>query len=179
MSSRYHWEVSEVDATRPDAWAKATGAALYSGDLDTEGVLHAALVTSPVPSALIKAVELDEARTMPGVVAALGAADLPTGLFGRRVRDMPLLARERVRFAGERVAVVLALSRRQARRAAARVDLVLEPTPAVLTPTQRPCPASKPLELPGGGGHSRPPPQPPVRSRRGRSRRRSQRAQEL
>ena len=62
------------------------------------------------------------------------AADLKAETYGRSVRDVPVLAGEKVRFAGERVAAVVAESRAAAEAAAALVDITYDDLPAVLSP---------------------------------------------
>ncbi len=118
-------------AARLDARDKASGRTRYAGDLELENMLHAALVRSPVPHARITGVELAAALAAPGVAGAYLAADLDAGLFGRRVRDTPLLASGKVRYLGEPVVAVLASSRDEAEAAAALVELDLEELPAV------------------------------------------------
>lgn len=123
---------------RLDALDKATGVTRYSADLPDEGVLHAAVVRSPLARAVVVGLDAATARAMEGVVAVVTAADLDerlgVGLCGRRVRDMPLLAGGEVRYCGEAVAVVLATSRRAAEEAAAMVVLDLDERPAVTDP---------------------------------------------
>lgn len=123
-----------VDGDRVDAWDKATGATRFSGDLDTPGTLHAALVRSAVPHADVLAVVGEEARQMEGVAAVVTAADLSAGLCGRRVRDMPLLTGDRVHYIGQPVAVVLAATRAQADAAALMVVVDTRDRSAVLDP---------------------------------------------
>lgn len=131
----------EIQGPRIDARDKASGATRYSADVtvafagsDVEQVVHAALVRSPVPRARIRAVDTARARSAPGVVAVYTAADLPEGLCGRKVRDMPVLARDEVRFGGERVAVVLADTARHAAEAADLVDVDYEELPPLVDP---------------------------------------------
>ena len=121
-------------APRGDAKAKATGATLYAADFDHFGALHVAVVRSDVPSGRIVSVDRTAAEAVPGVVAVLLAADLPEALCGRRVRDMPLVARDVVRYAGERVAVVVAESRSAAEAAASLVEVDVAELPAVFDP---------------------------------------------
>ncbi|MGH9086554.1 MAG: xanthine dehydrogenase family protein molybdopterin-binding subunit [Acidimicrobiales bacterium] len=116
---------------RLDARDKATGRTRYSADVPTEGALEAAVVRSQVPHAEIAGVAAAAARAVPGVVAVVTADDLAAELCGRRVRDMPLLARGKVRFTGEPVAVVLATSRRVAEEAARLVEVDYRELPAV------------------------------------------------
>jgi CO/xanthine dehydrogenase Mo-binding subunit len=125
-----------LGAGRADAWDKVTGRAVYAGDVRLPGMLYAALVRSPHPHARILRVVTDAAWSVPGVCAVLTGADVPYGTYGRRVRDMPVLAREVVRFAGERVAAVAAHTLQAAREAARRVEVHYEPLPAVLSPEE-------------------------------------------
>jgi CO/xanthine dehydrogenase Mo-binding subunit len=126
---------TEARTVRPDARDKATGATQYSADLPIPGgALEAVLVRSLLPHAEIAGVSTKAALAVPGVIAVVTAADLPAGLAGRRVRDMPLLARKVARFAGEPIAAVLARSREAAESAAALVDVDYRELPAVLDP---------------------------------------------
>ena len=114
-----------VAGPRVDARDKATGATRYSADVEPEGALHAAVVRSTVPHAEVLAVDASAALAIRGVTAVVTAQDLERRfgdeLCGRRVRDMPLLARDKVRFSGEGIAVVLATTRQVAEDAAALV----------------------------------------------------------
>ncbi len=120
---------------RPDARDKATGTTKYSADMPVPtGTLEAVLVRSPLPHAEITGIATEAALAVHGVAAVVTAADLPDGLAGRRVRDMPLLARTVARFAGEPVAAVLARSRQAATEAAALVDVDYRELPSVTDP---------------------------------------------
>ena len=68
---------------------------------------------------------------MPGILAVLTAKDLPDLLTGRLVYDMPVLAIDRVRFIGEKVAVVAAEDPDMAEDALASIDVEYEEMPAV------------------------------------------------
>ena len=117
--------------SRTDSRSKATGATLYTADFEHRGALHAAVVRSTVSSARIRLIDCTAARSLDGVVAVVSAGDLPEALCGRRVRDMPLIARNVIRHVGERVAVVLAESRATAEAAAALVEVEYDDLPAV------------------------------------------------
>jgi carbon-monoxide dehydrogenase large subunit len=98
------------------------GAGRFMDDLQpVSNARHAAILRSPYAHARIVSINADAARAMPGVVAVYTAADLPFG-----DTDLPLLiphpnlthgrtqrclASERVRYAGEAVAFVVAESR--------------------------------------------------------------------
>jgi carbon-monoxide dehydrogenase large subunit len=114
-----------------------TGATQYFDDLAVGGLLHAAFVRSTVAHARIEAVDVDEARMMPGVVAVFTADDLQLpDMHGFMMlpptMNRPPLARDRVRFVGDMVAVVIAESRAAAVDAAEAVIVDYDPLPALV-----------------------------------------------
>src|SRR5581483_8414881 len=124
---------------RSEDHALLTGAVRYLDDVACEGALHAVFVRSPVAHALVRSVDADEARAMPGVVGVFATGDLG-GLRMPPVEDSPevfarpLLAIDRVRFVGEPVAVVVAQTRAQAMDAADAVAVDYEPLAPVIDP---------------------------------------------
>ncbi len=149
--------------SRVDAADKIGGRTVYAADVTLPGLLHAAVVRSPLPHARILSIRTDEAAASPGVRGVFTGADLPPAVFGRRVRDVPLLARERVRFAGEAVAAVVAETRDDAERAAARVHVEYGPLPFVTDPEDALRPGAPtvhdaPWEFPGAVVSSGDPP---------------------
>ena len=124
---------------RQDAGDKVRGAAVYVADIHRPNMLHGKAVRSPHAHALVKAIDATAALALPGVVAVLTAADIPginiTG--ARTVKDQPVLAEGRVRFAGEAVAVVAAESEEIAARGAKLVRVEYEPLPVVDDPAGR------------------------------------------
>src|SRR4051812_8660380 len=96
---------------RVDGRLKVTGAARYTADLDPPGTLWARFLLSPHPHALIKRIDASEARAVPGVQAVLTGADIGLRRFGRHLFDCPVLAVDRVRYVGDRVAAVAAETR--------------------------------------------------------------------
>jgi len=124
--------------SNPHAPLLARGEGPFLDDLpDPQGLLHATVFTSPIPHGRLLRVDVEAARTAPGVVTVLTAADIPgENQIGGIIRDEPLLASDEVHFVGQPIAVVVASSRREARRAAARVTAEIEPLDAVLDPRQ-------------------------------------------
>jgi CO/xanthine dehydrogenase Mo-binding subunit len=113
---------------------KVTGAARYAADFSLPGMLWLAYVRSPHPHARIVRIDTKQAMSVEGVHTVLTGADLPPqARFGRRLQDYPVLARDRVRFVGDRVAALAAETREIAERAARMVDVTYEPLPALLT----------------------------------------------
>ncbi len=103
---------------------------------------HLVLVRSPLAHGVVNGIEARSALALPGVIAVLTAADLggvspiPLALEGTEIVPVPppLLAGERVRFAGEAVAAVVAETCGIAEDAAELIELDLEPLPAVSRP---------------------------------------------
>ena len=110
---------------------KVNGAAAYTADVARPGTVWAKNVRSPYTHARIVSVDASRALALPGVLAVVTAADIPNGLTGRNIKDVPLLCSDRVRFIGDKVAVVAAESRETANAAALLVDVTYEPLPAV------------------------------------------------
>lgn len=112
-----------------------TGRARFVGDDPAPaGMLHVAVVPSPVARGHLRGVEVSAALSMPGVVVVLTARDIPgVNQVGGILPDETLLADGEVAFVGEPVAVVAATDPHQAREAAKRVLLDIEEEPPLLT----------------------------------------------
>jgi len=136
---RFDTAGAEAGRARPheSAHLHVAGAAPYIDDLpELAGTLHAALGLSPVAHGVLKAIDIDTLRVLPGVVAVLTAADIPAvNDCGPIVHDEPILAHGTLHYLGQPVFAVIATDRESARRAAAQAKAVLniEPLPPVLT----------------------------------------------
>ncbi len=110
----------------------------YGDDLRFDGALWATFVRSTMAHATISSLDVEEARSLPGVVAIFTGDDVDlapqSGMPGMLPDTMarPLLARGTVRFVGEPVAVVLTEERYQGPDAAEAVFVDYEPLPAVV-----------------------------------------------
>jgi carbon-monoxide dehydrogenase large subunit len=133
-----------------------TGQALFTDDVHLEGLLHAAFLRSPYAHARLRRVDAARARARPGVVAVYTAADLgdywepgpllvsppPIERLEFHERTQVPLARDKVRHAGEVIAVVIAESRYLAEDALADIEVDYEPLPAVVDLEQALAPGS-------------------------------------
>src|SRR5947207_15151472 len=104
---------------------KVVGATRYTADLEVAGLLHVQLVLSHLASARIRSIETSAARSVPGVVDVVVAGDLPDQDVAGP--DQPLAA-ERVFYAGQPVAAVIATSEAAAHDGAAAVEVALAET---------------------------------------------------
>src|SRR5262249_14591126 len=102
------YAVVGTPVTREDGPEKVSGQTCYSGDLMLPGMLWGKVLRSPLPHARILRIDTAGASKLPGVHAVLTGRDLAGMLVGRTLRDTPLLAQEKVRFVGEKVAAVVA-----------------------------------------------------------------------
>lgn len=119
---------------RLDAWEKVLGKTVYSGDLALPNMLHAKILWSQHPHALISHIETGGARALPGVHAVLTAQDIPgPNRFGLAVLDQRVLAEGKVRCIADPVALVAAETEEIAEEALERIVVDYQPLPAVLT----------------------------------------------
>lgn len=126
-----------LTALRFDGIEKVTGDARYAADVSRPGMLWAHVLRSPLPHARLVSIDTGRARALPGVHAVLTGADLPPECrVGRSMRDMPVLAREKVRFVGEKVAAVAAEDRDVAEEAAGLISVEYQELPAVFDPLE-------------------------------------------
>jgi carbon-monoxide dehydrogenase large subunit len=135
------------------------GEATYAGDLTLPAMLHATFVRSLFAHGMLVGIETEPARARPGVRAVLTGADL-AGLvdpFPLVVRDdaeivpvmHPVLARDRVRYVGEPVALVVADTAEQAADAAEWVAVEVEELSPLVDPRRAESAAPLHEEAPG------------------------------
>jgi CO/xanthine dehydrogenase Mo-binding subunit len=123
---------------------KVTGQSAYAVDVTRPGMLWGKALRSPLPHARILSIDTSRARRMAGVHAVITAGDLPAALMGITLRDVPVLARDRVRFVGEKVVAVAAASPDIAEEALSLIEVEYEELPAVFDPLES-CKAGAPL----------------------------------
>ena len=118
---------------RQEGAEKVTGATRFTADLELAGMLHVQLVLSHVASASIKSIDVDAARSAPGVVDVVTAKDLaqPDGAGP----DLPL-ADKRVYYVGQPVAAVIAETEAAALDAASLVAVDYDEALAVTEPSK-------------------------------------------
>src|SRR5207245_3547442 len=101
--------------------------------LAVPGMIEGKVLRSPYAHARIVSIDTSKAARHPGVLAVLTGADLTDidPYFGQAVRDQPVLAIERVRFAGEPVVAVAAVDALSAEDALRRVSVEYSPLPVI------------------------------------------------
>ena len=119
---------------RQDGKDKVTGLGRYTADLTRTGMLHARFRYADHPHARVLRVDTSRARALAGVFAVLTQDDVPDVRYGGFVEDRTLFARDVVRFEGEIVAAVAALTPEIAERAVELIEVDYEPLEAVSDP---------------------------------------------
>ncbi|HKX51278.1 MAG TPA: hypothetical protein VJQ48_12685, partial [Candidatus Binatia bacterium] len=98
MNSRQKFSSVGTSARRLDGATKVTGATRYTADHSLPNMIWGKCLRSPLPHARIRRLDVEKAKNLKGVFTVLTAADLPDRLTGIILKDMPVLAKDRVRF---------------------------------------------------------------------------------
>lgn len=122
------------NVARVDVQEKASGAALFTDDIQFgSNLLHARIKRSPLPHAIIQSIDISQAERLPGVKAVVTGADF-AGRIGLYLKDRHIFARDRVRFIGEPVAGVAAISEEIAEKALDLIRVEYEPLQPIFHP---------------------------------------------
>lgn len=124
-----------TSVARVDGADKVTGRAKYAGDLIVPGMIEGKFLRSPYAHARIRTIDTREAQALPGIVAVLTSKDFTDigPYIGRgKNKDQPIIAVDRVIYAGQPVAAVAALDRATAEEALTRIHVDYEELPAVI-----------------------------------------------
>ena len=115
---------------------KVTGRSIYAADVNLPGLLWGKILRSPYPHARILRIDASRARQVPGVRAVITGQEIPGHFMGKKIRDMPVLCWDVVRFVGDRVAAVAADTIEAAEEALGLIDVEYEELPAVFDPLE-------------------------------------------
>jgi CO/xanthine dehydrogenase Mo-binding subunit len=114
---------------------KVTGNTEYVHHLRLPNMLHGKILRSTIPHGKIKSIDKSAAESLAGVYRVVTIEDIrtviPNPYYGPAFHDQPVLADEKVRFAGEPIAVVLAADRKVAEEALALISVQYEELPAI------------------------------------------------
>jgi len=130
--------VAGTSQAHESARAQVAGAATYVDDIaEVRGTLHAAPILSNVAHGTLRGIDAAAALALPGVVDVVLHHDV-TGdkMLAAFAHDEPVFAFDTVQHIGQVVGVVVARSALEARRAARKVMLQIDPLPAVMTPRE-------------------------------------------
>ena len=126
-----------IAQSRYDAFAKVQGTEKYACDEYPPDLLWAGVKRAGQPHGILRRVNIEAAKTLPGVVAVLTAQDVPgTNRQGITHKDQPVIAGDaadgyKVRYPGDAVALVIAEDQDILRKALQLIELEIEPLSAV------------------------------------------------
>ena len=115
---------------------KVSGNMRYAADIPFPAALSAKILRTSLPHARILSIDTSKALKLPGVRAIITGADVAGVMVGLRMKDMPLLAHDRVRYVGEPVAAVAADNDAIAEEALNLIDVRYEELPFVTDPLE-------------------------------------------
>lgn len=134
MTGRKPLEIGRPEI-RGDAAAKASGLELFSADYYPDSFVWAGAVRAGVASGRLVAVDTGAALAVPGVLKVLTSADVPgPNRHGIIHKDIPVLVDDRICYAGDAVALVLAETREALKLAVSLVKCDIEALPGVFDP---------------------------------------------
>jgi CO/xanthine dehydrogenase Mo-binding subunit/aerobic-type carbon monoxide dehydrogenase small subunit (CoxS/CutS family) len=124
---------------RPDAVEKVTGEAIYTDDLEFDGMLYAKVRRAMVPHAFLKKLVISKAKALKGVLAVLTAEDIPgENNHGLVIYDWPVMVGigERVRYVGDALSIIAAETQEIAEQASALIEAEFDLQPVITNPVQ-------------------------------------------
>jgi len=130
-TEQYEW--IGTSPPRLDIKSKVTGRATFIEDMQFRGMLFGKVLRSKYAHAKILSIDTSRAAALPGVKGVVVGSELPF-LHGEALRDRPLLARDRVRYLGEPVAAVAAVSETIAEEAVGLIAVEYEELPSLSDP---------------------------------------------
>ncbi len=128
-------DIVGTSSIRVDARDKVMGKAIYIDDIQVPGMLHGKVLRSRYPHARIVRIDTSRAEKLPGVLGVVTGADVPF-IHGESLLDEPFLARDKVRYTGEGVAVVAAVDVATAEHALELIRVEYKELPAVFDPVE-------------------------------------------
>ena len=121
---------------------KVSGNMRYAADFPFPAALAAKILRASLPHARIIDIDTSKALQLPGVRAIITGADVTGVMVGLRMKDMPLLAQDRVRYVGEPVAAVAADNDEIAEQALNLIDVRYQELPFVTDPIEATSPGA-------------------------------------
>jgi len=137
MTAGKRFDVIGKPRRRVDGRAKVTGLTRFADDIMLPRMLHAKLLRSPHPHALIESIDTARAQACPGVHLVLTGKDFPVtfGILPVSQDEYPL-APERVRYVGDPVAAVIAKDEQTAFDALDLIDVMYRPLATISDPEE-------------------------------------------
>jgi putative selenate reductase molybdopterin-binding subunit len=137
------WQRVGRPEVKVDAVKLVQGKPAFAADIEKRGMLHAKVLHSPVAHALIKTIDVSKARALDGVAAVLTYKDVPRVAYSTAGQSDPIPGPldtfsldRKLRFVGDRVAMVAAETPEIAEAALRLIEVEYEDLPAILDSRQ-------------------------------------------
>lgn len=121
---------------RNDGKEKVCGSAKYINDLFFADMVYVSIATANVASGIVKSIDIEEAKKVNGVIDVLTFQDIPgKNQMGEPIADYPILLKpgDEIRYVGDYIAIIAAVSPEQAYLGSEKVRIEVEPREAVLS----------------------------------------------
>jgi CO/xanthine dehydrogenase Mo-binding subunit len=125
------------DVLKADAWDKVSGEAVYPDDIFFDDLLYLKIKRAVHPHAILKDIDISEAKKVEGVVDIITAEDIPdVRRYGLIIRDQPVLIApgEKMRYMGDALAIVAAETKAAAKKARDLIKLKVEELEVITDP---------------------------------------------
>lgn len=140
------YQVVGKNVPRPDVWDKVVGRAGYAVDLSLPGMLVGKIVRSPYPHARIVNVDTSRAERLPGVKAVVTGGqswEAKKEILPMRPGEQHILATDKVRYIGDEVAALAAVSEEVAEEALELIKVEYQELPAYFDPREAVAPGAE------------------------------------
>jgi 4-hydroxybenzoyl-CoA reductase subunit alpha len=135
-SDEHGYTILNSRLPRIDAPAKATGQAIFTNDIAMPGLLHGAILQSPIPHGRLLNIDTSRAARLPGVKAVITHKDAGAIKYGVSPAryDETIFCIDKVRYVGDEIAAVAAVDPDTAQEALSLIEIDYEELPALLDP---------------------------------------------
>ena len=151
-----NYKVIGKELSNDQAYGKVTGRVKYCSDMQSLDMLHMRLKAGTIPHGIIRRINTDEALALPGVVAVYSCENTPGTCYDRgrveaweNVPNQEKLFDRHIRFLGERVAAVVAVTEETAAKACELITVEYENLPAAISVEEAAAPEALPLHADG------------------------------
>jgi len=142
LDPKSNFQVVGKSEPKSDAVKLAQGKSAFTADIDTKGMLFAKVLFSPYAHALIKNIDTSKAIALQGVESVLTWQDIPRVIYSTAGQSDPIPGPldtfsldKKVRFIGDRVAFVAAVSPEIAEKAVNLIEVEYEPLDPIFNPS--------------------------------------------
>lgn len=135
MGEKKRFDIIGTRIPNIEIFEKVTGDAKYTADLKLDHMLYGKILRSPYPHAKINHIDIHKAKELSGVVGIILGKDVPhnSRILGSTINDQSVLTEDKVRYVGDAVAAVAAVTFEIAEQALELIEVDYTTLPPVIT----------------------------------------------